>query len=324
MADILQITLPDGTTYNLKDSTAVTNVSYSTSHKIQKTINGVTTDVVELAVYPGTGSKSICGGYNDNTASGNYAVAIGPKVTNLNATSASQIGAIAIGASTYSSGLYSISFGYNNTSSGTASLAMGTRSTASADYSVAIGKSLIASSTEQIVLGKFNVEDDQSEYCFIIGNGTDANNRSNVLTVDQHGNIDANNIITSTSISNTGLISFKNSGNTTVYTTQLPVYDGSVTGGNPGSNRYVVTITYDSQNDEYSADKTFAQIYAACEAGKVVQAYIDDWDTNISLNFYNDGAIAFGYLDAEAVMLFEFVINDDDTVSSWEIQLQVV
>jgi hypothetical protein len=46
MADILQITLPDGTTYDLKDSTAVTNVAYdSSTYNITKTINGTTTNV---------------------------------------------------------------------------------------------------------------------------------------------------------------------------------------------------------------------------------------------------------------------------------------
>lgn len=36
------------------------------------------------------------------------------------------------------------------------------------------------------------------------------------------------NIATSASISNTGLITFKNSSNTAVFTLQLPVYDGGV------------------------------------------------------------------------------------------------
>ena len=142
------------------------------------------------------------------------------------------------------------------------------------------------------------------------------------MTVDWNGNISANNIVTSTSVSNTGLISFLNSNSTAVYTTQLPTYDGSVTGGSPGSNRYVITITYDENEDEYSADKTFAQVYAACEAGKVVQAYIDDQGNYYSLNFYNESAIAFGFLDAETVYLYEFVINDDETVSAYDIPLQ--
>ena len=48
MADISKIKLPDGTTYNIKDATAVTNVALATN-KITKTINGSTTDVVTAA-----------------------------------------------------------------------------------------------------------------------------------------------------------------------------------------------------------------------------------------------------------------------------------
>lgn len=355
MADILQITLPDGTTYDLKDSTAVTNVGWdSTNWKIQKTINGTTSDVVTLPLISGTGTDSAVGGKKTGAtacvASGNYSFAfgsgaqatntcavafntissgqasfsVGYKIAGENNTEASGVGAIAMGGSTFASGNYSTSIGYNCTASGVMSIAIGTQNSATAQYAISIGRATKASSQYQTALGKFNIEDNQDTYAFIIGNGTGDNTRSNAMTVDWNGNIGANNIVTSTSVSNTGLISFLNSNSTAVYTTQLPTYDGSVTGGSSGSNRYVVTITYDENEDEYSADKTFAQVYAACEAGKVVQAYIDDYGTYYSLNFYNDGAIAFGFLDAETVYLYEFVINDDETVSVYDIQLQTV
>lgn len=126
------------------------------------------------------------------------------------------------------------------------------------------------------------------------------------------------------SIDNSGLITYKNTNNTNVFTLQLPLYDGSVTGGNPGSNRYVVTITYDENEDEYVADKTFAEVYAACEAGKVVQAYIDEWGVNISLNFYSDTAISFGHLEAETIYLYDFIIGNNDVIEVYDVQLQPV
>lgn len=259
MADnIFTIVLPDGTSYNIKDISAVTNISWdSTNRKIQKTINETTSDVVVMPIVAGTGANSAVGGRADCIASGQDsfaygydaqatgkqsiafyrgiatkqgAIAMGGVVTGLTATTASGIGSIAIGFSTYASGTYAISIGYNNTASGTAAINIGTMCEASANYSLSFGYRTKAGSVYQTTLGKCNVEDTSDTYCLIVGNGTDDNNRSNAMTVDWNGNINANNIVASTSISNTGLISFKNSNNTAVYTTQLPIYDGSSSG----------------------------------------------------------------------------------------------
>lgn len=46
-----------------------------------------------------------------------------------------------------------------------------------------------ASSDHQTALGKFNIEDTNSTYAVIVGNGNDGNARSNALTVDWSGNI---------------------------------------------------------------------------------------------------------------------------------------
>lgn len=254
MADILQITLPDGTTYDLKDSTAVTNVSWdSTNWKIQKTINGTTSDVVSIPFIKGSGTNSTQG--IGCTASGNYsfaagadaqatntsavalmsgiasqqgAFAVGGQAGNNTTTTASGIGAMAFGASATASAMYSIAIGYRPTASGQQSVAIGTLANAGATRAISFGYRTKASSQNQTVIGKCNIEDNQDTYAFIIGNGTADDARSNAMTVDWNGNISANNIVTSTSVNNTGLISFLNSNSTAVYTVQLPLYNGGV------------------------------------------------------------------------------------------------
>lgn len=56
-------------------------------------------------------------------------------------------------------------------------------------YSLAVGNSIIASENYQTVLGKYNVE--EANTILIIGNGTDDNNRANILEVDTQGSITA-------------------------------------------------------------------------------------------------------------------------------------
>ncbi len=184
MADILQITLPDGTTYDLKDSTAVTNVGWdSTNWKIQKTINGTTSDVVTLPLISGAGTDSAVGGKKTDVgacvASGNYSFAfgsgaqatntcavafntissgqnsfsVGYKITGKNSTEASGIGAIAMGGSTFASGNYSVSIGYNCNASGTLGFAIGTQNSATAQCAISIGTMTIADANYALAMG---------------------------------------------------------------------------------------------------------------------------------------------------------------------------
>ena len=69
------------------------------------------------------------------------------------------------------------------------SFTFGQRVGDSGGYSVALGESLYAEGGHQTALGKFNVEDANDTYALIIGNGTDASNRSDALTVDWSGNV---------------------------------------------------------------------------------------------------------------------------------------
>ena len=58
-------------------------------------------------------------------------------------------------------------------------------------FSIVGGQSVYATSDNQSAFGKFNVQDSNNDYAFMIGNGSDSANRSNALTVDWSGNVEA-------------------------------------------------------------------------------------------------------------------------------------
>ena len=69
-----------------------------------------------------------------------------------------------------------------------ASFALGLAASASAPYAVAIGPYTEANGEKQIALGAYNIPDNSSTYCLIVGNGDDQDNPSNALTIDWNGN----------------------------------------------------------------------------------------------------------------------------------------
>lgn len=95
------------------------------------------------------------------------------------------------GEQTVASGARSHAEGLSNTASGSESHVGGALSEASAAGAFAHGQGLKASSPLQTVFGKYNVEDSNSEYAFIIGNGT-SSNRSNLFAVKWDGTVEIN------------------------------------------------------------------------------------------------------------------------------------
>ena len=142
----------------------------------------------------------------NTTASGNYSHAEGNSTTALGHSSHSEGGSTtasgscshAEGASTIASGNYSHAEGVSTTALGNYSHAEGLNATASGNYSHAEGRDTKASSDYQHVQGKYNVEDKESKFAFIIGNGTGDSERSNAIAIDWNGLIYPNN-------SNTGI-----------------------------------------------------------------------------------------------------------------------
>lgn len=105
-------------------------------------------------------------------------------------TTASGAGSHAEGYATTASGAGSHTEGDATTASGANSHAEGYGTIADGKYSHAGGYLTTASSSYQTAIGKYNIKDTASTYAFIIGNG-DSSARSNALTVDWDGNVQA-------------------------------------------------------------------------------------------------------------------------------------
>ena len=148
-----------------------------------------------------SGQYSVTMGYQ-NAVSGMYAATIGLSNTSSYAC------AIAMGQNNTSSGHcsvamgcdnnaekdYSIAIGRENTASNHHSVTIGRGNTASGECSISIGKGLIAAGDTQTALGRFNVDETEFDMrnLFVLGNGTDATNRSNAMSVDVAGNLSMN------------------------------------------------------------------------------------------------------------------------------------
>ena len=127
-------------------------------------------------------NNAIREGYN-TTASGDCSHSEGRYTTASGSRSHSE------GGFSTASGDYSHAEGYNSTASGHTSHAEGSGTKASGICSHAEGSDTIASSDYQHVEGMYNIEDTNSKYAHIIGNGSSEGNRSNALTVDWDGTI---------------------------------------------------------------------------------------------------------------------------------------
>ena len=111
------------------------------------------------------GTYSYAGG-SETSAQGNYSHAEGVKT-------------VAQGASSHTEG-------ESTSAVGTASHAEGLSSIAQGNYSHAQNQGTLANGNAQTAIGKFNVADTTS--AFIVGNGADADHRSNMFFIDWNGN----------------------------------------------------------------------------------------------------------------------------------------
>ena len=117
----------------------------------------------------------------DTTASGAYSHAEGYHTT------ASEHASHAEGHDTIASGTWSHAEGYKTTASGDHSHAEGYDTIASGIYSHTEGNGTLASGENQHVQGRYNVEDANSIYLHIVGNGTSKTARKNAHTLDKDG-----------------------------------------------------------------------------------------------------------------------------------------
>ena len=137
-----------------------------------------------------SGNDSTAIGANTE-ASGNNSTAVGEN------TEASGIISTALGYYTNASGIVSTAMGGNTTASGNYSTSMGISTVASGNYSTSIGVLTKASDKSSLVMGQYNlagstVTSSATEFsldntAFVIGNGTDSDNRSDALVVKFNG-----------------------------------------------------------------------------------------------------------------------------------------
>ena len=130
----------------------------------------------------GTGEKSeICNNTENNIASGNYSHAEGDSTTASGyASHAEGIFTKAIESCSHAEGNGTEASGGRSHAEGYCTIASGLQSHAEGSHTIAKGKC-------QHVFGKYNVEDSESTYAEIVGNGTDTV-RLNARTLDWSGN----------------------------------------------------------------------------------------------------------------------------------------
>ena len=118
----------------------------------------------------------------DCVAEGDHAIAVG------NNTEASGPASFAEGSNTKAQGKGAHAENTNTEASGEDSHAGGNNTKAIGDRSFAEGQDTIAAGFDQHVQGRFNIEDEESKYAHIVGNGTSDAMRSNAYTLDWKGN----------------------------------------------------------------------------------------------------------------------------------------
>ncbi len=207
-----------GHTYSTAGTYIIQKVNGTDTMIAKFTADGATmqaegsTQIAHFGYGPGTGS----GGGTNNApyytlgirtgTVGNYSMAEGAS------NKASGYASHAEGYDTTASGALSHAEGLTTTASGRRSHAEGRFTTASGDQSHAEGYTTIASGSDshaqngytiaqrrsQTAIGEYNVADTtgadgtvRGDYVFMIGNGTAENARSNALTVDWSGNVEA-------------------------------------------------------------------------------------------------------------------------------------
>lgn len=165
---------------------------------------------------------------NQNGASGRYSHAEG-EYTQANGyashsegagTQANIYMAHAEGEQTYANGYASHTEGQRTIASREAAHAEGIDTEANGFASHSQNWGTKASSNSQTAIGRYNEEDAANQYAFIIGNGSDDNNRSNALTVDWNGGlnasgdiVDGNNNILANKVNASALAAVATSGN---------------------------------------------------------------------------------------------------------------
>lgn len=181
---------------------------YTTEEKTKlASISANASDVGQL--YPDSDHGEIFNDYEDNVASGwgSHSEGVGTTASGPashaegNSTTASSADAHAEGGNTTSSGIASHAEGYTTIASGRYSHTEGMGTMATGECSHSEGLATWACGGQH-VQGRYNKHDTSCKYSFIIGNGTDSENRSDAFAVGWNGLIYQNNSETGVDLNN--------------------------------------------------------------------------------------------------------------------------
>lgn len=180
-----------GTTYNVTATYSIDYDATAGTVTATATLSGANTSDYIIrwysphVVFNGSmDAPSFLLGTTDATLGG-FATAVGADVE------ASGDYSFAEGNGSTASGIYSIAMGHEAEATANSAFALGYHASANGASSTALGGGTVADSDYQTVLGRYNESDPNSDYLFILGNGTADNARSNALTVDWDGNVAA-------------------------------------------------------------------------------------------------------------------------------------
>ena len=120
----------------------------------------------------------------------------------------------------------------------------------------------IAGSMAQHAQGKYNIADSTGKYAFIIGNGTDENNRSNAFAIDWDGKIYVNNSNTGIDVSTLlGRVASAISGNIAVFDSNGGIVDSGIPAEVAPQPQMFVTLTeYNALTEAEKMDGTIYNI----------------------------------------------------------------
>lgn len=148
--------------------------------------------------------------------------------------------------------------GFANGVSGSYSLAVGQYNNISNFSSTAFGNGLIARGKMQHVQGKYNIEDSESKYVHIVGNGKNDTARSNAHTLDWSGNAEYAGDVKANACG----------GENPVSLVEVAEKVNNV--------KEVFMITATLNGSTYTLDKTYTDITTAIESGHLPVVYMSD------------------------------------------------
>ena len=193
MSDISKINPGNGTTYTIKDASAVSNLTISGTiltvtrrNNTKFTVSLPADEKVKVNISTTNARFPLMAIDSSNPSSGNTYEAIYDSGIVINPN----IHSIAEGTFTESSGWYSHAEGYQTTASDYYSHAEGSYTTASGSASHAGGIGTIANKEAMTAIGKYNNTNTgniSGDYLFVVGNGTSTSSRSNAFAVTTNG-----------------------------------------------------------------------------------------------------------------------------------------